>query len=163
MITIGAFAAGDREGRPCYLSGAMSESSRKAVEAEILRANAAFYRAFSRGDYPAMAELWARQAPVACIHPGSPVLTGRQAVLESWREILGNPPPFEMRCESPTVHRLGEAAVVTCYEANGKHPAHLAATNVFVLEEGSWRMVHHQAGPLSRPRPSQSPPASPLN
>jgi hypothetical protein len=28
---------------------------------------------------------------VSCVHPGWPVLVGRQTVLESWRRILGNP------------------------------------------------------------------------
>ena len=40
-----------------------------------------------------------------------------------------------------------------------KPPAHLAATNIFVLEEGRWRMVHHHAGPLSVPEPRRSPSA----
>jgi hypothetical protein len=140
----------------------MSEPNRREIEGAILRANAAFYRAFSLGAYAKMEELWARLAPVACFHPASPALTGRESVLESWREILREPPPLEMRCDRPMVHVLGEAAIVTCYEGNGTHPAHLAATNVFVLEEGSWRMVHHHAGPLSRPV-SRTPPASPLN
>jgi ketosteroid isomerase-like protein len=141
----------------------MGQSDRAGVETEILRANAAFYRAFTHGDYAAMADLWAHRAPVACLHPASPVLNGRQAVLASWREILRTPPSFEMRCDRPVVQVLGETAVVTCYEGNGSHPAHLAATNVFVHEEGSWRMVHHHAGPLARPISNPPPAHSPLN
>lgn len=40
-----------------------------------------------------------------------------------------------------------------CYEGIEAQPAHLAATNAFVLEDGAWRMVHHHAGPLSQPIP----------
>jgi ketosteroid isomerase-like protein len=127
---------------------------RSQAEAAILIANAAFYRAFTRGDYPAMSALWALRAPVACFHPTSPGLLGRDAVLESWRQILRNAPSFDMRCDRPVVHLASaEVAFVTCYEGNGDHPAHLAATNVFVLEDGSWRMVHHHAGPLASPIP----------
>jgi ketosteroid isomerase-like protein len=131
----------------------MSQTTEEEVKAAVLEANAGFYRAFSAGDQAAMRELWAEEAPLACLHPMSPVLTGRDAVLGSWGEILRGPPPFELRCDRPVVHVLGNVAFVTCYEASGDRPAHLAATNVFVLELGRWRMVHHQAGPLSSPVP----------
>jgi ketosteroid isomerase-like protein len=125
------------------------------AESEVLEANASFYRAFTRGDFAAMRELWARSALVACVHPMSPVLIGREAVLGSWGQILREPPPQAMRCDQPVAHVSGDWAMVVCYEGNGDRPAHLAATNVFVLEGGRWRMVHHHASPLGRaiPRP----------
>jgi ketosteroid isomerase-like protein len=126
---------------------------RSKDEAAILIANAAFYRAFGRGDFAAMSALWAVRAEVACFHPTAPAILGRDAVLESWRQILRNAPSFEMRCDRPVVHMAGEAAFVTCYEGNGDHPAHLAATNIFVLEDGAWRIIHHHAGPLASPLP----------
>ena len=127
----------------------------------VLRANAEFYRAFSVGDYTAMNSLWSARAPVVCIHPGAGALFGRDAVLDSWRQILHEPPPFEMRCEEPEVQLLGGVAFVTCYEGNGDLPAHLIATNVFVLEDEAWRLVHHHAGPLARP--VAKPPAGSMN
>jgi len=131
----------------------MVERVRTQVEVAVLEANEAFYVAFSRGDYAAMSELWARLAPVACLHPGARLLSGRQAVLASFREILAAAPGWNMVSRNAAVHLLGNAAFVTCVEANGEQPAHLAATNVFVLEDGSWKMVHHHAGPLSVPEP----------
>jgi hypothetical protein len=131
----------------------MASVDPERTEAVILLENAAFYRAFSQGDYRAMSELWALRAPVSCFHPMAPVLVGRSAVLASWQKILRERPQFELRCDHPLVHVLDEIAIVTCYEGNGEHPAHLAATNVFVFEDGRWRMVHHQAGPLSTPIP----------
>jgi len=133
------------------------------AEAAVVGANDSFYRAFTEGSHRAMAELWARSAAVVCVHPGAPAIVGRESVLDSWRMILREAPPLPMRCDGVVVNLLGgDVAVVTCYEGNGDHPAHLAATNVFVREDGSWRMVHHQAGPLSRsiPRPA---PRSTLN
>jgi ketosteroid isomerase-like protein len=138
----------------------MSSPKNPAAEAAVLRANASFYRAFTRGDFQAMSALWAQHAPVSCFHPGSTLLRGRQNVLASWRQIIAEPAPFEMRCDHPDVQLFGALAIVTCYEGNGEQPAHLAATNVFVLEAGDWRMVHHQAGPLARPVSASTPPSS---
>jgi ketosteroid isomerase-like protein len=135
----------------------MAESTHSATEAAILDANATFYRAFTDGDYAAMSELWALRAPAVCLHPGARALMGRRQVLDSWRQILGGTSRFELRCDRPVVRCAGDAAIVICYEANGDQPAHLAATNVFVLEDGHWRMVHHHAGPISSPVPRPSP------
>lgn len=137
------------------------KTERAKVEAEILAANASFYQAFTDGDLGAMQALWASEAPLSCLHPGMPALTGRQNVLESWARILERPPPAPMRCSEARVQVFGEMALVLCYESSGDNPSHLAATNVFVLEAGSWRLVHHHAGPLSRPIVRQT--ASHLN
>jgi hypothetical protein len=137
----------------------MSESA--SDDSEVLQQNAVFYAAFTEGDYAAMSELWARQLPVTCLHPGSQLLFGRRPVMASWKDILREPPPFELRCERPVVTRIATGvAIVCCYEANGEGPAHLAATNVFALEAGAWRMVHHQAGPLSTPIPRREVPTT---
>jgi hypothetical protein len=59
--------------------------------AAILFANNAFYIAFRGRDLEAMDDLWAREAPVACIHPGWHALSGREDVMDSWEGILTNP------------------------------------------------------------------------
>jgi ketosteroid isomerase-like protein len=135
----------------------MVDRDRARVEAAVLEANEEFYRAFSQGDFPAMRELWAESVPVACLHPGARLLSGRQAVLSSFRELLASAPAWKMVSRDAAAHVIGPAAFVTCLEANGDQPAHLAATNVFVLENGRWRMVHHHAGPLSVPEPRRVP------
>jgi hypothetical protein len=101
-----------------------------------------------------MSALWSKHSRVSCLHPGAPLLLGREAVLASWQAILKETPPFRLRCDSPVVQLLGSVAVVLCYEGGDIDPAHLAATNVFVLENGDWRMTHHHAGPLSHPTPA---------
>jgi len=120
-------------------------------EDEALAANAAFYSAFAASDAERMDGIWARKAQVACVHPGWEVLSGRDAVMESWRRMFetGGAPPI--LCERPVVHLLGPAAFVTCFE---RVPgATLVATNLFVREDGEFRMVHHHAGPLTRMAP----------
>lgn len=121
-------------------------------ESAVLAANARFYRAFSDGDLASMNALWAENAPVACLHPGQPLLLGRDAVLRAWRDILEHQPGIELSGQEPSVQLFGDTAIVYCYEAASDQPAHLAATNVFVLEGPAWRMVHHHAGPLAEPR-----------
>ena len=120
------------------------------MDSEILAANEAFYRAFRREDPTAMDELWARDAPVACIHPGWGALIGRDRVMASWLAIMKNGAP-PIQCVAPRVHRLGDAAFVICEERLGD--GRLIATNVFVHEGGQWRMVHHHAGPIAASEP----------
>lgn len=110
-------------------------------ETQVLAANTAFYDAFAARDIDAMDTLWARCAPVACIHPGWQPLRGRDAVIASWKAILGGSGSPPITAHGAVVHVLGEAAFVVCVE---RLPgAHLLATNVFVLEDGAWRLVHH--------------------
>ncbi len=117
-------------------------------EVEVLAVNHAFYDAFSRGDLPAIDALWAQHAPVACIHPGWDALHGRDEVMASWRAILGGDDSPEIRCARPSAYLVGESAYVICTEVLGD--AELVATNVFYREEGAWKLVLHQAGPVHR-------------
>jgi hypothetical protein len=122
----------------------------------VLFANDAFYRAFAARDLKAMDEVWAREAPVACIHPGWGVLRGRDDVMESWARILGGAGAPKIVCREPNASVLGAVAWVVCFEAIGDN--FLIATNLFVLEGGAWHMVHHQAGPTAdRPEEQDDP------
>ena len=115
----------------------------------VLFANEAFYYAFAGGDAAAMDEVWARDVPVTCIHPGWNVLAGRDAVMESWRSILGSDRRPAIRSQGASAFLHGDVAFVTCYEIFGQ--GYLAATNVFVREGGAWKIVHHHAGPTAPP------------
>jgi hypothetical protein len=113
-------------------------------EARVLFANEAFYLAFSEADEAAMDALWARTAPVCCIHPGWRPLSGRDEVMGSWRGIFGNGSPDYLRARGAKVHLHHDMAMVTCYEQVDE--SLLAVSNIFVLEEGEWRLCHHHAG-----------------
>jgi ketosteroid isomerase-like protein len=118
-----------------------------AADDDLLEANASFYRAFAARDLPALGVLWSSSASVACVHPGWAPLYGRARVLRSFRDIFANPRAPKVSFSSPTAHLMGDTAFVVCLEEVGG--ARLVATNVFTREDGSWRMVHHQAGPCS--------------
>ena len=117
------------------------------AEGAALAANEAFYRALGAADAQAMDAIWARRAPVTCLHPGWTLLSGREAVLASWAGILGNPNQPRIVGGGASVALLGDgAALVLCREVVSGAP--LYATNVFVREDGAWRLVHHQSGPV---------------
>jgi ketosteroid isomerase-like protein len=113
----------------------------------ILAMNEEFYSSFNRKDGDAMDAVWAQRDDVSCIHPGWNVLRGREPVVDSWRAILGNPNQPRIVIGGAEVTMLGDAAVVVCRELVAGSP--LAATNVFVREDGAWRLMHHQSGPVS--------------
>lgn len=126
-----------------------------SAEVEVLAANQSFYEAFARGDVEAIDALWAQRAPVACVHPGWDALHGRDEVVGSFRSILDNGAP-QVRCSRPSAYVLGDSAYVVCGEVVGG--AGLVATNLFVREDGAWRLVFHQAGPIHRRVERKSPP-----
>lgn len=114
----------------------------------VLAANLEFYRAFATRDLAAMAELWAKAAPVACLHPGWAALKDRDAILESWRGILSNPDAPRIACYDEEVFVYGEVALVLCEEE--LEGGTLAASNLFVREDDMWRLAHHHAGQIVR-------------
>jgi hypothetical protein len=124
-----------------------------------LAANAAFYAAFADGDEEAMEGLWATTAPVACVHPGAPPIHGRAVVMDSWRALLDAPPAIRASGAQASIVR--GVAFVTCFEHIEDNA--LAATNVFVWEDGAWRLVHHQAGLVHPDAWSDDAPEGPLH
>jgi hypothetical protein len=115
-------------------------------EDAALSANLEFYRAFTTRNFAAMEGLWARKVPVSCIHPGWAPLRDRGAVMQSWHDILSNADAPGIMCHDEAVAVYGDIAVVTCEEDLSANI--LIATNIFAKEDGAWRMIHHQAGPL---------------
>lgn len=113
-------------------------------------ANEAFYLAFEAKDYEAMAHLWSMRRDVLCLHPGWTPLIGRDAVLESWRQILANPQQGQVSFYGASVHQLGDDTVaVICYEQAGNSV--MVATNIFAAEDDTLRLVSHQAGYCADP------------
>jgi ketosteroid isomerase-like protein len=114
----------------------------------VLAANLEFYRAFAPRDLAAMEVLWARHAPVACLHPGWTALKDRDAIIESWAGILSNPNAPRIACFDEQAFLYGNVALVLCEEE--LEGGTLAATNIFVREAGEWRIAHHHAGQIVR-------------
>src|SRR5437870_12302050 len=114
----------------------------------VLAANLEFYRAFAARDLETMEALWARRAPVACLHPGWTALKDRDAIIESWGAILSNPDAPRIACFDEQVFLYGDVALVLCEEE--LDGGTLAASNLFVREDAEWRIAHHHAGQIVR-------------
>lgn len=115
----------------------------------MLDANDAFYTAFRSMNFDAMDAVWAKRRDVSVYHPSQPGIGGRDAVMESWFKILVGGLPAQVSVFDPTVIMTAKSAFVICHEEIGG--THLIATNVFVLEDDTWRMTHHQASRLPTP------------
>ncbi|MEQ9813068.1 MAG: nuclear transport factor 2 family protein [Azospirillaceae bacterium] len=110
-------------------------------------ANASFYDAFRKGDLRAMRAVWSERDDIACLHPGVAPLIGRRSVLQSWASILEGPAGITFRASHAAF--IGDrGGVVTGVEILAE--TELAATNLFRLEDGVWRMVVHQGGAIAR-------------
>jgi ketosteroid isomerase-like protein len=119
-------------------------------EIGVLTANDSFYDAFAAHDIARMDGIWSRRAPVSCIHPGWSPLVGRDPVMASWRAILhGDETSIQPR--AARAFMTGDSAYVICFESAGAGPPGLVATNIFVREDGEWKIAHHQAGPVASP------------
>lgn len=124
-----------------------------AAEKAVLAANEAFYDAFRNRDMAAMQSVWSARTLVVCVHPGTDSVEGIDKVMTSWSSILRHPKAPRVTCSRSRVQVLGTTAVVTCLEGIASESPRLVATNVFVLEEGQWRLAHHHAAPLSLEAP----------
>src|SRR6201984_31746 len=121
----------------------------------VLAANLEFYRAFAARDLAAMDGLWAQRAPGACLHPGWTALKERNAIMESWQGILSNPDAPRIACFDEQVFLYGNVALVLCEEE--LEGGSLAASNLFVREDGAWHLAHHQAGQIVRRQAERRP------
>jgi ketosteroid isomerase-like protein len=118
---------------------------------EVVEANARFYRAFETLDIAEMDGVWAHGEHVKCVHPGWPLLSGWDAVRESWARIFDN--TAEMRFTLSNVQAMagGDLAWVSCTEnilseVNGRlSVTAILATNLFERDGAGWRLVHHHA------------------
>ncbi|MGW7352352.1 nuclear transport factor 2 family protein [Streptomyces sp. NPDC054784] len=137
------------------MSGARTDV--EAVEA----ANTALYDAVENGDADAMGALWLDDG-VSVVHPGWPVLTGRDEVLRSYALIMANTEYIQFFLTDVEVSVAGDTALVSCTEnilSGG--PAEddgsagplvgglVVATNLFRrTEDGSWKVWSHHGSPV---------------
>lgn len=98
-------------------------------------------------DIEVMSALWAEN-DVICVHPGSGVIAGYDAVLRSWRHILENSGPAEIRYSIISKTHTEDLAVHVVSEKiidRGTVMAVVVATNVFQKFAQGWKMIEHHA------------------
>jgi ketosteroid isomerase-like protein len=156
---------------PGWLSRGSCHTERKAREKEskvpshdetieqVKRANERFYRAFESLDSARMAAMWVQAERAKCVHPGWSLLSGWEAIRQSWEAIFANTEYMRFVITEVVVHLYGNVAWVTCMENLSDAPdtlqmAHILATNVYEQTTDGWRIVHHHASPVLRPAPT---------
>ena len=119
---------------------------------DILAANAAYYEAFASADAEKMSRIWADQ-DVTCVHPGWPALVGRPAILQSYRNIFGNPNQERVEPHNAMAMVFGDEGRVICIELIGDAHA-LAATNWFRRVSEGLARCSSVTLPAIQPRPT---------
>lgn len=125
--------------------------------ADVEEANARFYRAFESLEISEMEQVWAHSADVRCVHPGWGLLSGWEAVRQSWDAIFKNSSEMRFSIADVDVHVDHDLAWVTCTENILSHAGDriavtaILATNVFERVDGEWLMIHHHASHPLRP------------
>lgn len=118
--------------------------------AAVADCNERFYQAFRSSSMSAMREVWGRGQHVQCLHPGAACIAGSEQVLSSWEIVFASMPPgagLDVRVEQLRVHASQGWGFVTCVERvdSDTGVGKLAATNVFEVQDGEWKIIHHQA------------------
>jgi len=117
---------------------------------DVIAANQGFYDAHEARDLAAMAAVWEQGERSVCVHPGWPILRGWPVIEESWRRIFAGPGRNQFILTNLAAARLGDTAWVTLDEnlVDSAATHTVAATNVFVLVDGRWRLVAHHGSPV---------------
>src|ERR687886_951194 len=103
---------------------------------QVKRANERFYRAFESLDISKMAAVWVQAERAKCVHPGWNLLSGWEAIRQSWEAIFANTDYMRFVITDVSVHLYGRVAWVTCVENLSDAPDTLQmvcilATNVY--------------------------------
>ena len=124
---------------------------------DVLQANRAFYEAFEARDLDAMSEVWEHSDRVSCTHPGWARLHGWGSVSASWYALFGGQEQLQFILTGERVEVVGDVAWVSVDEniLGGGSGSTVAAVNLFVRDDGRWRMVAHHGSPVAE-RPEVS-------
>ena len=126
----------------------------------VIAVNEKFYKAFNARDLDAMKSVWSSHGNVICVHPGWSPLNGFKPIMESWQGIFKNSGNMDIQVSDVTVTASEDLAWVSCVEklytiaSNGVLASKVFSTNLFQLNEGSWKMIMHHASPMPSLRES---------
>lgn len=140
----------------------MSDHTSNAGYSTPRDAELAFYTAFVECDLTAMDGVWARDG-VSCVHPGAAVLIGRDAVMRSWKHILGDAlqPQMQVKLlrhtegDTVAVHMV-EERISAGHEASAE-TAVVLATNVYQRGTQGWHLLSHHASLVAQAPETEAP------
>ena len=117
-------------------------------------ANEDFYKAFNARDLDSMKKVWSSNENVTCVHPGWNPLNGFEPIMKSWEGIFKNSGNMNIEASNVSVIAAEDLAWVSCVEklytiaTNGVLASEVFSTNLFKVEEGTWKMVMHHASSI---------------
>jgi len=112
-------------------------------------------------DLRQMDDVWAHAEHVRCVHPGWGLLTGWDAVRQSWEAIFKHSEEMRFSITDVNVYVEGIFGWVTCTENilsenRGKiSVTSVLATNIYERSAGEWRMIHHHASHILTSEPDR--------
>lgn len=134
---------------------AAAESTALQLDDEaVLAANDAFYNAFRSSDLDLMADVWLEADSVSCAHPLAGLVTGYQAVINSWASLFAMGKPVSIAVEEVSVDvKPNVAWVIVKQDVEAVRGSMTIggtriATNIFQKRRGKWALVHHHASPV---------------
>jgi ketosteroid isomerase-like protein len=126
----------------------------RQTEGDVRAASDRFYDALDRmanGDAGPMMEVWSHRDDVTTMHPLGGREVGWEAVREPWETVASMADSGEITRTDQLIRVLGDAAYEVVTEkasmtlAGQSLDAAYRATNVYRLEDGEWKIVHHHA------------------
>ena len=129
------------------------------AEDPVNEVNQRFYEAFESLDITRMESIWVREDYIKCVHPGWALLSGWDAVMESWRRIFENTEQMRFTLTNVETRIQGSLAWVTLYEnlasrLQGEASAAVVlATNIYEQRADGWFMIHHHGSPVMMAQP----------
>lgn len=122
---------------------------------DLLEANRSFYTAFESMDLSRMKAVWAQREADICIHPGWDILHGWPEIRESWRAIFAGTSFMRVELTGVSAEIIGSVGRVSCIESlfsvidSQTEHSQIACTNLFIQQDGAWRMILHQGSPVA--------------
>jgi ketosteroid isomerase-like protein len=123
-----------------------------STQDEVRKASEQFYAAVNRmvnGDAGPLADMWSHSSAVTTMHPIGGREFGWDNVRESWEKVARIASEGQVKLGDQIIQVAGDVA----YELGVEHgQAKLAGqqvtmehrvTNIYRLEEGEWKIVHH--------------------
>ncbi|WP_336360320.1 YybH family protein [Haladaptatus sp. ZSTT2] len=126
----------------------------KQADTGVRAASDKFYKALGQmaaGNADSMAEVWSHRDDVTTMHPIGGREVGWEAVKEPWNAVAGLAEKGTVTRKDQFIRVMGDVAYeLTTEQASmtlgGQSlDAEYRATNIYSLEDGEWKIVHHHA------------------
>ena len=121
---------------------------------EVLKINEMFYKALGTRNLELMDQVWVKDSRAGCVHPGWIMLSGWQAIRQSWENVFDPNDQVDIRLSNITVEIKGDVAWVACIQQLiyiNRDPIGInmsQSTNIFERHDSGWLMILHHASPV---------------